>query len=179
MNFGRWCVALGACAVLAACGTTTGKDHPPLALASPVDMPRYMGDWYVIANIPTFIEKGAHAAKENYRLDTDGTVITTFSFHADAFDGPLKTYTSRGFVLGGNGAIWGMQYVWPFKADFRVAYVSEDYSKTIIGREKRDYVWIMARTPTLSDADYQRLTEFIAAQGYDLGKLQKVPQKAQ
>ena len=44
---------------------------------APVDVDRFMGDWYVIANIPTFAEKGAHNAVESYRLDADGTIATT------------------------------------------------------------------------------------------------------
>ena len=48
---------------------------------------------------------------------------------------------------------------------------------TGIAREARDYVWIMARTPQLSEADYARLTDFVAAMGYDVSKLRKVPQR--
>ncbi|MCE9658988.1 MAG: lipocalin family protein [Burkholderiales bacterium] len=170
--------AVGAtAALLAACqGAMTAKPLPPLELAPKVDIARFMGDWYVIANIPTFLEKGAHAAKENYRLEADGSIATTFSFRADAFDGAAKEYHSRGFVLGGDGAIWGQQYVWPIKADYRVSYVADDYSATIISREKRDYVWIMARTPRLAEAELQRLIERVGRQGYDTSKLQRVPQ---
>ena len=168
-----------AAALLAACqGAMTARPLPPLELAPKVDIPRFMGDWYVIANIPTFIEKGAHAAKESYRLEADGSIATTFAFRADAFDGAVKEYRSRGFVLGGEGAIWGQQYVWPIKADYRVSYVADDYSATVITREKRDYVWIMARTPRLAEAELQRLIEFVGRQGYDTSKLQRVPQPA-
>ncbi len=167
----------GAIALLAGCQSmTSAKDLPPLELASAVDIPRFMGDWYVIANIPTFVEKGAHSAKESYRLEPDGTVATTFTFRAGAFDGPPKDYHSKGFVLGENGAVWGQQYVWPFKADYRVGYLAPDYGQTVITREKRDYVWIMSRTPTMSEADLKKLTDFVARQGYDVSKLQKVPQ---
>ena len=41
----------------------------PLKTVDHVDIGRFMGDWYVIANIPTYIEKGAHNAIESYRLD--------------------------------------------------------------------------------------------------------------
>jgi apolipoprotein D and lipocalin family protein len=47
----------------------------------------------------------------------------------------------------------------------------------VIGRNKRDYVWIMARTPQIPEADYQRLLTELTAQGYDLKKLRKVPQR--
>lgn len=151
--------------------------RPPLVLTSRVDLPRFMGDWYVIANIPTILEKGAHNAVESYRLEPDGTIATTFTFRADAFDGPVKRYTPRGFVQGQHGAVWGMQFLWPFKADYRIVYLSDDYQLTMIGREARDHVWIMARRPTLAEADYQKLLALLAAQGYDTTKVQRVPQR--
>jgi len=160
---------------LAGCQT---PQHPPIALADPVDLPRFMGDWYVIANIPTFLEKGAHNAVENYRLDADGSIATTFTFRANAFDGPEKRYTPRGFVSEGQGnGVWGMQFIWPIKADFRIVYLTPDYGQTVIGREARDYVWIMARTPTIPEADYQTILTFLAEQGYDVSRIQGVPQR--
>ncbi len=151
--------------------------HPPLALAENVDIDRFMGDWYVIANIPTAIEKGAHNAVESYRLAEDGTIATTFTFRKDGFDGAEKRYTPRGFVREGTGnAVWGMRFIWPVKADYRIAYVDPAYTQTVIGREARDYVWIMARTPQIPDADYERLVAFAVSQGYDATRIQKVPQ---
>lgn len=152
--------------------------HPPMDTVDYVDLPRFMGDWYVIANIPTFVEKGAHNALEQYQLDDDGTVATTFTFRKDAFDGPLKRYTPRGFIRDTeSNALWGMQFIWPFKGDFRIVYLDEDYQNTIIARQARDYVWIMSRSPQIDDATYQKLSQFVASIGYDVSKLQKVPQQ--
>lgn len=152
--------------------------YPPIALVPKVDLPRFMGDWYVIANIPTFIEKGAHNAVETYRLAEDGSIPTTFTFRADGFEGPVKRYQPRGFVLDQESkAVWGMRFIWPFKADYRIVYLTPDYSQTVVGREARDYVWIMARTPEIPEADYQRILTFLAEQRYDVGKIQKVPQR--
>ena len=152
--------------------------HPPLALAEDVDIERFMGDWYVIGNIPTAIEKGAHNAIESYRLAEDGTIATTFTFRKDGFDGAEKRYTPRGFVREGTGnAVWGMRFIWPVKADYRIAYVDPGYTQTVIGRESRDYVWIMARSPQIAEADYERLVAFVASQGYDTAKIRRVPQR--
>lgn len=151
---------------------------PPLTTVERVDLARFMGDWYVIANIPTFIEQGAHNAVESYRLAADGTIETTFTFRADSFDGEEKRYTPRGFVLDrDSNAVWGMQFVWPIKADYRIVYLNPDYSRTVIAREKRDYVWIMAREPSIPESDYRAILDFIAAQGYDPARIQKVPQR--
>ena len=149
----------------------------PIHTVEYVDLDRFMGDWYVIANIPTFIEKDAYNAVETYRLDDDGTVATTFKFNKGSLDGPLKTYHPRGYIRDKtSNAVWGMQFIWPFKAEYRIIFLSEDYSKTVIGRSKRDYVWIMAREPAISDEEYNAILGFLREQGYDITKLQKVPQ---
>ncbi len=169
MIFGLPMLLLGAC---------QSASVQPLAAVPRVDLQRFMGDWYVIANIPTFIEKGAHNAVESYRLDADGTIAVTFAFRDGAFDGKPKKYTPRGFVRDRiSNAIWDMQFIWPIRADYRITYLADDYSQTIVSREQRDYVWIMARTPRIADVDYQRLLNIVGAQGYDLTQVQKVPQQ--
>ena len=154
------------------------SSHPPITTAQQVDLARFMGDWYVIANIPTSVERGAHNAVESYRLDEDGTIATTFTFRDGAFDGEVKRYCPRGFVRDNeSNAVWGMQFIWPVKSDYRIVHVSEDYQRTIIGRQKRDYVWLMARAPSLTESEYQALRDLVAREGYDLAKLERVPQQ--
>ena len=151
---------------------------PPLTTVAQVDLPRFMGDWYVVANIPTWLEKGAHNAVESYRLDTDGTIATTFTYRKGDFDGPRKTYTPRGFILDPSlNAEWKMQFVWPFKAEYLIIYLNKEYTQTVIGRNKRDYVWIMARTPEIPEPDYRMIVEQLASAGYDPGRIQRVPQR--
>ena len=154
------------------------SSQPPMPTVDYVNINRFMGDWYVIANIPTFIETEAHNAVENYRLNDDGTVATTFTFNDGGFDGDKKAYRPKGYIIDtATNATWGMQFIWPIKADYRVVYLDEDYSQTIIGRKKRDYVWVMARTPSIPEAEYQQLVQVIAKLGYDTDKLRKVPQR--
>lgn len=138
-----------------------------------------MGDWYVIACIPTVIETEAYNAIESYQLEKDGSINTTFVFRKGGFDGPEKRYNPRGFVVENTGnSVWGMQFLWPFKSEYIIAYLDQDYNNTIIARNDRDYVWIMARTPIINDNQYQELTKKIANLGYDLSKLRKVPHQA-
>ena len=158
---------------LGACATPA-----PMRTVDYVDLDRFMGDWYVIANIPTFVEKSAHNAVESYRLDDDGSIATTFTFRAGGFDGDERVYTPRGFVRNHEtNAEWGMQFIWPIKADYRIIYLNEDYTQTVIGRTRRDYVWIMARTPSIAEADFQALLHLIAEFGYDSALVQRVPQQ--
>lgn len=169
-------ILTGALAImlLAACNSEEGG----LATVDYVDLDRFMGDWYVIANIPTFLEKGAHNAVETYSLNDDGTIATRFVFREDSFDGERKEYNPRAWVLDTDtNARWGMRFVWPIKADYRIAWLDDAYSMTVIARQDRDYVWIMARSPKISDADYDMLVDFVGSIGYDTTQIERVPQR--
>lgn len=151
---------------------------PPLKTVEKVDIARFMGPWYVIACIPTFIETEAYNGVETYRLEPDGSIDTVFTFNKGGFDGARKRYNPRGFIVDRvNNSTWGMQFIWPFKSEYLITHLKDDYSQTVIGRNKRDYVWIMARTPQIPEEDYQRLVQELAGQGYDLSKLRLVPQR--
>ncbi|MGA9572966.1 MAG: lipocalin family protein [Lysobacterales bacterium] len=149
----------------------------PLQTVAHVDIERFMGDWYVIANIPTAIEVGAHNAVESYRLDDDGTIATTFTFRDGGYDGERKTYQPRGFIRDDSNAVWGMQFIWPIKADYRIIYLDEAYTVTVIGRNKLDYVWIMAREPKIPVQEYAGILDMLESVGYDTGEIEMVPQR--
>ena len=70
-----------------------------------------------------------------------------------------------------------MRFIWPIKADYRIVYLDDDYTQTIIARQKRDFIWIMARTPEISQDDYRRLVQFAGSIGYDTAKIERVPQQ--
>lgn len=167
-------LAAGLAALLAACSHAP----PTIAPVAAVDLPRFMGDWYVIAHIPSRWERDAYNAVESYTLRDDGSIATTFRFREGGFDAPVETMHPRGFVRpGSNGAVWDMQFVWPIKAEYVVVYLDDDYRQTIIGRSARDYAWLMARTPTIPEADYQAALARLQALGYALEDVRKVPQR--
>lgn len=160
-------------------GCQSSSQLPAIRTADSVDLDRFAGDWFVIANIPTFIETEAFNAVESYEKPVDGKIATTFTFNKGSFDGERKVYRPTGFVRENTGnAVWGMQFIWPFKAEYRIVYIDPDYEYTIIGRSKRDYVWIMARQPSIPAEKYQELVDIVEAEGYDLEILRKVPQQS-
>ena len=94
------------------------------------------------------------------------------------FDGPEKVYRPRGFVRDrDSNAVWGMQFVWPIKAEYLVVYLDEGYTQTVIGRSKRDYVWIMAREPRMPESDYRGIIGRLEGLGYDVSRIETVPQR--
>ena len=168
----RHCLAAALALSLAGC-----QSPPPMETVDAVDLERYMGEWYVIASIPTWIERDAYAAREVYTLAEDGTIDTVFTFRDGGFDGEERRYTATGFVHSDDHAEWRMQFLWPFRAEFLIIALDDDYEHTVIGRTRRDYVWIMAREPEMDDATYRELVELIDARGYDTDALRRVPQE--
>ena len=77
----------------------------------------------------------------------------------------------------GDGAVWAMQFIWPIKMEYTIAYVDAAYETTIVARSKRDWVWIMARRPQIDEATYQGLVQRVEALGYNISQLRKVPQQ--
>ena len=143
-----------------------------------VDLERFMGDWYVIANIPTFIEKKATNAIESYELMDDGkTIKTTFSFFNESPEGKKKVYNPTGFVYNTKtNAEWRMQFIWPFKSAFLIIELDEEYTYTVIGIPSKKYVWIMAREPVLNEVVYKEIIEKLSSVGYNVSLIKKVPQ---
>ena len=164
---------------IVACSTVRDDSNVQIMQTVPyVDIERFMGDWYVIANIPTFIEKRATNAIESYRLNGKGEIETTFTFYQDNPNGKKKKYTPTGFIYNTEtNAEWRMQFVWPFKAPFLIIDLAEDYSYTVIGVPNRKYVWIMARKPYLPDENYKEIIQKLSEAGYDVTKIQKIPQE--
>ena len=160
---------------LAACyGARAEKPIPPV---SQVDLPRYMGDWYVIASIPTRFERDEYDPVESYRLQSDGSICTSFRFREGRFDGPLKTIHSIATIVPeSRNAEWRVHLFWVLREQYIVAWLATDYGAVVVARDARDYMWLMARTPRIPETEYRHLLARIAAMGYDLSKVRKAPQ---
>ncbi|MBM4196118.1 MAG: lipocalin family protein [Gammaproteobacteria bacterium] len=178
----RVTVAILWLAMIAACAGSTNL----VALrgrAEPVDLDRFMGPWHVIAYIPIhlpplFSEKDAYNGVETYRLDSDGSIATTYKFRRGGFDGPEKRFTPRAQVVNGPvNSEWKMKFFWYLPAgDFLILDVDPAYETTIIGVPDRKFVWVMARSPSITDDAYRSLVARTAGFGYDVQKLSRVPQ---
>ena len=144
-----------------------------------VELERYMGDWRVIANIPTFYEKNAYDAIESYRLNPDGSIFNSYECHRGGFDGQKKRITAKAWIANPEtNAKWKIQFVWPFKMDYEILEVSPDYSYTVVGHPSKKYVWIMARAPRMDENLLQGIYSRLGGLGYDTARIERVPQSA-
>ena len=159
------------------CFTDESENMKSLKTVTKVEIERFMGDWYVIASIPTFLEKNATNAIESYRLNDKGNIDATFSFYQNNPNGKKKVYNPKGFIYNSTtNAEWRMQFLWPFKMPFLIIDLDDEYSYTVIGYPSRNYVWIMARKPKLPVKTYRAILKNLEYVGYDTARINKVPQ---
>ena len=174
---------LACSSLMAGCITPFAVSGPsPVPLVSSVDIPRYMGDWYVVAHIPTWLDTKAHNSLENYRLLPDGRIAVMYTNRQGSFEGREKRLAPTGHVVpGSNGALWDMQFTWLQNlccmGEYRIGHLEPDYSVAIIARSKLDYAWLFSRSPQMSDEALARYAAMLKGWGYDTSKLLRVPQQ--
>lgn len=173
MRLGRTLLA----GLLLAIGLAGCTQSAPISVAPEVDINRFMGKWYVIANIPYFAEAGAVGSYDAYTMRPDGRIDTVFGYHNKNFSGPEKFATSTARVVpGSHNAKWRVSFFWPISFSYLILYVDPDYQTAAIGYPSRSLGWIFSRSPTMDDAHYQAMLEHFRRQGYDISQFRRVPQ---
>jgi apolipoprotein D and lipocalin family protein len=152
--------------------------HRPLETVDAVDLERFAGRWFVIESIGTSAEDGAHDAVETYHLREDGRIDIDFRFHAGSFDGPIESIPQLGWVHDARTrAEWRVRPVWPLALAYLILDLDPEYAYTVVGHPSKRWVWIMARSPELAEDTLIRIRADLAAFGYDVDRLQRVPQR--
>lgn len=165
---------------LAACVTPLvefGEEPPPLKSVGYVDLDRYMGRWYLIANIPNFAEQGNIAPYVEYSRRSDGLINDKYTAYEE-FGKP--SFSKDGYIEITNpmtqaeGRITFLQPLWE---DYAVIFLDPDYQYTVVGLQSRNYIWLFAREPQLSDEMYQVMLDVAGANGFDVAKIRRFPRQ--
>jgi apolipoprotein D and lipocalin family protein len=176
---------LGGCAAPKAGRTGKTESLPPrklpaLRTVSRVDLPRYMGDWYVIANIPYFAEAGCIASVETYALRPDGRIDNWFTYRKGSFEAPVKQMRALAWVHNPQTqAEWRVRFFGLITARYLVLDLDPDYRWAVVGHPSRRYGWVLARAKTLPERQYRQILRRLSEQGYDPERFVKVPQQLQ
>ena len=136
-----------------------------------VDVLPFAGKWYTLYTIPTFMNTHWRQTTETYVIHPDGyyAVFTTYKVVGED---KQKYMRSKLFTVRGTGnAEYKAQLVWPFKVDYWVIELPEDYSYVVIGHPENKYLFIMARKPSLPDTLLEEIISRCKAKGYDTSKL--------
>lgn len=167
--------------MVAGCATSTTQRLrlPPLEAVAHVDLARYLGTWYEIASFPQSFQRGCTATTATYTLRDDGDIDVLNRCRKGSLDGEEQSALGRARVVDrSTNAKLEVSFFRPFWGDYWIIDLADDYSYAVVGHPGRDYLWILARTPTMAEATYQRLVARLEVQGYETSRLVRTLQVA-
>ena len=141
-----------------------------------LDLDRYLGSWYEIARFPNRFEKKCDRdVMARYTATTKPGRITVRNECRRA-DGRLTVANGYGRVDGPGGRL-RVSFFRPFWAKYWVLAIDPDYQWSLVGEPKREFLWILSRTPALSAEVIDAIKAKATEQGFDIARLQMTPQR--
>jgi apolipoprotein D and lipocalin family protein len=165
-------------ATLVALGCASGAPgSPQLRTVPKVDLARYTGKWYEIGTIPSWFQKDCVGATATYSLREDGDIRVDNACRDKSLDGPERRVVGRAWVTDETtNSKLEVRFFWPFYGSYWIIELDPAYNYAVIGHPSRNYLWILSRTPQMSDALYRELLEKAREQGYDIERVKRTPQ---
>lgn len=163
--------------VLSACLSTSYRNpEAPFPVVSNFDAQKYLGKWYQLARYPAWFEAGCVGDTAEYSLISDSEIQVVNSCFQKTLDGP-KT-VSKGVARIEKPGVLTVKFFggFPDHPNYYVMALKGDYEMVVVGEPDGKSGWVMARTPQVSDADYQWGVGVLQKAGYDISKLYKTPQ---
>ena len=157
-------ILVSSLALAAGCVSGPKVDNTPVAA---LDLNRYLGEWYEIARFDHSFERGVEQAKANYTQNADGTIKVV---NSGIKNGKPKTAVGKGKATDTPGLL-RVSFFGPFYADYRVMLIDKDYTRALVGSGSADYLWILSRTPGLSETAKSEFLAEAQRRGYDTGEL--------
>ena len=160
--------------LLAAC--TGPMQGTPVRTIPSVDLARYTGLWYEIARYPNSFQKGCRDTTATYTLRSDGE-ITVVNRCLKGAEGKLAEATGRAWLAEPpDTSRLKVTFFWPFRGDYWIIDLGENYEYAVVGTPDRMYLWILSRTPSLTADTYTGILQRLVPQGFDPAKLLKTDQ---
>lgn len=160
---------------LAGCAAGGGggsRPGVPQEVVREVDLDRYLGTWYEIARYPNRFQRGCTATTATYSLREDGGIRVLNRCRAGDPAGPLREAEGKAWVVDlETGARLKVQFFWPFRGDYWIIGLGENYEYAVVGHPRRKYLWVLSRTPEMDPALYETALESVRRNGYDPSKL--------
>lgn len=173
-------------ATLVGCdGAPNNASKVPLTAVSSVELNQYLGKWYEIGRYPNRFERGCEYVTANYSIIENGAnkgavrVVNTCVINGNK----EKPKVARGVAKpleGSNNAVLAVNFA-PFPlpqgdGNYHIIYLDADYKHAVVGEPGRKYLWLLARTNSIKEADKALMLKAATDNGFDLAKIEYVKQ---
>lgn len=168
-------------ALFCACSTTQKNAHQEaLAVVPSVDLKKYAGTWYEIARYPNRFQKDCYATSVTYTLRQDGAVDVVNRCRTGSINGKERSIHGKAWSVDpATNAKLKVRFFWPFRGDYWIIQLDENYRYAVVGHPQKKYLWILSRTPAMDAATYSGILQRLKEQGYDPAKLIRAAQTLQ
>ncbi|NIF26594.1 lipocalin family protein [Pantoea sp. Tr-811] len=167
------------CMTLALLGCAGSSDeHRAPPSTEQVDLQRYQGTWYELARLPMFFQRNCVQSEAHYGLREDGRIDVTNRCREKDGEWNEARGIAEPQVAGKTDKLWVRFDNWfsrlapgLTKGDYWVLYHDKDYRVALVGHPNREYLWLLSRTPAITDQTREQLLAIARKQGYDTQKL--------
>lgn len=151
---------------------SSANSQKSLTVVPAVDLNRYAGTWYEIARKPFSFESKLKCITATYTLRDDGKITVLNKGHY--ISQPEKINTAKGVAVipdknvPAKLKVW---FFWPFKGNYWIMDLEENYKYVLIGEPSLKYLWILARDKKLDRQITDRLLKKASDSGYDISDI--------
>ena len=170
--------------LLSSLALTAVANEGDLRTIPALDVPRYMGTWYEIAKYPNrFQKKCVKDTRAVYELLANGTVkvtnrCTTESGEVDVALGSARQVgEARSPKLEVRFAPEWLSFIPWVWGNYWVIDLDPEYQLVAVSEPKLEYLWVLARTPTVNPRAYEELVARLVKKGFDSRKIVLSPQQ--
>ena len=153
-------------------------DPTPLKTVPHVNLSRYLGKWYEIARFPNSFQKDCVEAVAEYSQIEDEK-IQVVNTCKEIKDGRLSSATGIARVedpvthakLKVNFVPAWLRWTGIGNGDYWIIDLDEGYTYAVVSEPSRKYLWILSRTPTISQTTYNDIIKRLRDQNFEVSKL--------
>ena len=143
--------------------TPSKIDNEPVA----INLNKYLGKWYEIARFDHSFERDMQKVTAEYKLLPNGNIQV---INAGYRDGKFKETIGKAKTTDTSGLL-RVSFFLNFYSDYRVLMIDKDYNYVLVGGNSSKYLWILSRTPQVSDDVIGEFLDEADLRGYDTGAL--------
>ena len=141
-----------------------------------LSLERFEGRWFEIARIPRDYDRTCHDTTAEYRLTAPGHLEMTHRCHLDSTSGRVKEFRAKAEAEDPAVAAKLTLDLGYYHGDYWVLAVGKDYEDALIGHPSLSMLWVLSRSPTLSESRLSELEGLAERQGFGLKLLELTPQ---
>ena len=134
------------------------------------DIDKYVGKWYEIATIPARFQRNCEKTQAIYTKKDDYIEVHNSCYNTKK----NKTTDIKGKAFTTDeDRLLKVQFFWPFRANYKIEFIDNNYEYAIVGSKSDKYGWILSRNNEISDEKYDHLMHLANEKGLNVEKMKK------